>query len=89
MDEGTGKGGEFRFKIVRKHGEFRAYILTRPPLGMRSGNLSNVHMLKDGSMYYVCVVDKIFSCEKMEAVAKLWAKRYMRYIATGMDYNAK
>lgn len=89
VDEQTGAQGAFRFKIVGRRGEYRAYILRRPPVVARSRSLFNVHMLKDGIRYYVCVVQKIRSYEKMEAVAKLWARRYMRYLATGMDYNAE
>lgn len=88
-DEESGKSGAFKFKIVSKHGLYRAYVIERPPLGMRSCSLNNVHMLRDGKKYYVCVTCDIRSYEKMEAVARLWARRYMRYIATGKEYNDK
>lgn len=71
VDKGSGKEGAFSFWIMRKHGEMRAYVLSRSPLGMRSCSLSNIHMLMDGNKYYICVIGRITSYEKMEAVAKL------------------
>ena len=89
VDKESGKGGSFSFLIKRKHGEFSAYVLERHPLGVRSCNLTNVHLLRDDGKYYVCVVGMIRSYAKMVAVAKFWARRYIRYVATGKDYNIK
>ncbi len=88
-DEESGKSGFFKFKIVSRREEYRAYVLERPPLGVYSCSLNDVHMLRDGKKYYVCVVGAIYTYSKMEAVARLWAKRYLRFSATGKDYNEK
>ena len=82
VDESTGKRGSFRFKIVKHYGDYRAYILARPPLGGRDGSMHKVHVLTDCGKPYVCVLGAIESRKKMEAVARLWARKYMRYVAT-------
>lgn len=83
VDESTGKRGSFRFRIVKRYGNYRAYILDRPPLYGRDGSMHKVHVLNDCGNPYVCVQGAIESRKKMEAVARLWARKYMRYVSTG------
>lgn len=84
IDDSTGARGEFKFKLARlRDGEYRAYVLDRPPLNGRDGRMSKVHMLRDCLNPYVCVVNKIVDRKKMIAVAKLWARKYLRYVTTG------
>lgn len=89
VDETSNCGGWFKFKIIRKKGTFRAYVMEMPSLNGRDSSLSKVHMLRDGKRYYVCVVGEVYSKDRMKGIARFWAKRYMRYVATGMDYNVK
>lgn len=88
-DDTSGHSGWFEFKIVRKTGAYRAYVLVCPSLNGRDSRLSKVHMLRDGNQYYVCVIGRVSTAEKMKAIARLWAKRYLRYVETGKDYNVK
>ncbi len=88
-DEESGESGFFKFKIVSRRGEYRAYVLEKPPLGARSCSLNSIHMLRDGKKYYICVIGSIYTYNKMKAVARFWAKRYLRFKATGKDYNEK
>lgn len=88
-DDASGHSGLFVFKISRKTDGYRAYVLKSPPLHGRDASLTKVHMLRDGRRYYVCVLGSVPTLEKMKAIARLWAKRYLRYAATGKDYNAK
>lgn len=91
-EEETGSQGEYTFFVVsQKDGTWRAYVLECPSLNGRSGKGTKVHLYRDDSndKVYICVVQDIFSKEQMIAVAKLWARRYQRYIATGKDFNEK
>lgn len=88
-DEESGTSGAFKFKIILKHGKYRAYVLERPPIKRRDDSMSHLHMYWEGKKCYVCVTCEVWSYAKMEAIARLWAKRYMRYIATGKGYNDK
>lgn len=90
-DEESGRSGLFRFKVVKKLGRgYFAYILDRPPLDGRDGSMHKVHVLTDDNEKpYVCVVQTIETKKKMIAVAKFWARRYLRYVATGKLYEEK
>ena len=88
-DDASGHSGLFVFKISRKTDGYRAYVLESPSLNGRDSSLSKVHMLRDGRWYYVCVLGSVPTLDKMKAIARLWAKRYLRYVATGKDYNEK
>ena len=88
-EETCRRSGFFKFKIVRKNGSYRAYVLERPPLNGRDSALSKVHMLRDGDRYYVCVVGDVETKDRMKGIARFWAKRYLRYAETGLDYNVK
>ena len=88
-DDTSGHSGWFVFKICRKAGGYRAYVLESPSLNGRDSSLSKGHMLRDGNRYYVCVLGSVLTIDKMKAIARLWAKRYLRYVATGKDYNEK
>lgn len=87
VDERTGRRGKFKFRISRRGGEYRAYIIDRPALDGRDGNAHKVHVLTDNGKPYVCVVNSIESRKKMVAVAKLWARKYLRYVETGMLFE--
>ena len=87
QDVDSGKRGLFKFKIVKKGSGYRAYVLSFPSLEGRDGSLSVIHMMRDGTRHYVCVVQSIHSIEKMKAVARLWARKYLRYIASGKKYE--
>ena len=88
-DETSNSSGWFKFKICRKKGAYRAYVLERPSLKGRSASLSNVHMLRDGKNYYICVIGDVDTKERMKGIARLWASRYLRYVETGKDYNER
>ena len=82
--------GFYKFLIKYVFGSgWRAYILSRPECTAREANGSTLHMYGDrkSGLPFVCVTSKVSSKEKMKAVARLWAKRYQRYIATGKAFN--
>lgn len=87
VDETTGQSGKFRFKISKRGDGYRAYILDRPMLGGRDGSMHKVHVLTDGDKPYVCVINTIETRKKMIAVAKLWARKYLRYVETGILFE--
>lgn len=89
FDETSNRSGWFKFKIIRKNGAYRAYVMERPSLNGRDSSLSKVHMLRDGKHYYVCVVGDVYSKDRMKGIARFWAKRYVRYVETGIDYDVK
>ena len=88
-DDTSGCSGWFVFKISSRGGSYRAYVLDKPSLNGCDSSLSKVHMLRDGNRYYVCVLGSVSTVDKMKAIARLWAKRYLRYVKTGKDYNTK
>lgn len=82
--------GFYKFMIKYVFGSgWRAYILSRPECAGREVNGNVLHMYGDKKrgLPFVCVTRKIRSKKKMKAIARLWAKRYQRYIATGKDFN--
>ncbi len=87
VDDTSNRSGWFTFKIVRKKGSYRAYVIKMPPLNGRDSSLMKVHMLSDGKHYYVCVIGDVLTKDRMKGIARFWAKRYLRYVETGMDYN--
>lgn len=88
-DSESGRYGNFKFKIKKKDGSYRAYILEMPlPYG-RDSSMSKIHVLRDNGKIYVCVVNRIYTLKKMKAVAKLWARKYLRYLALGKLYEEK
>ena len=91
-DEETASQGQYTFLVMsQKDGTWRAYVLEHPELNGRSGIGTKVHLYRDGNsnQVYVCVVQDIFSKEQMIAVAKLWARKFQRYIATGKSFEEK
>ena len=84
IDDSTGARGEFKFKLARlRDGEYRAYVLDRPPLNGRDGaHEQGAHA--EGLHQSVRVRGKQNRRpQKMIAVAKLWARKYLRYVTTG------
>lgn len=62
---------------------YRAYIVSAPSYGRRSENLHSTHRFRDGSRYYICWSEKITTVTQMNAVAELWSKATVMYIANG------
>lgn len=92
LDEETNQQGKYSFVVIKlRDNTWRAYVLECPSLNGRSGAGNKIHLYRDenSDYVYVCVVQDIFSKEQMIAVAKLWARKYQRYIATGKDFNEK
>ena len=51
------KGCSYSFAFEYTHSAangYRAYIVSAPSYGRRSGNLHSTHRLRDGSRYYIC-----------------------------------
>ncbi|HIS37542.1 TPA: hypothetical protein IAC10_13130 [Candidatus Scatousia excrementigallinarum] len=89
-DETSRQTGSFQFRIALIGFSYRAYVLDCPSLNGRSAALSDIHMFRDyRGRYYVCVIGKVRSADKMRAICRLWSKRYMRYVATGIDFNQR
>lgn len=80
------KGRSYSFAFEYTHSDadgYRAYIVTAPGYGGRSENLHSTHRLRDGSRYYICWSEKITTVAQMDAVAELWSKATVMYIANG------
>ncbi len=80
----------FRFTLVRcADGSYRAYIRAQPEYGDRSADLNSTHRLSDGrNGFYVCWAPAPRDAQRMLKVARLWAERTARYIATGQRLEA-
>lgn len=84
LDQST----DFRFRFVRTaDGTFRVYILGHPPYAGRREDSEATHRLSDRDGQYICWTQPIKTYEQAQAIAKLWAERTMRYIATGIDHR--
>lgn len=80
------KGRSYSFAFEYTHSAangYRAYIVSAPSYGRHSGDLHSTHRLRDGSRYYICWSEKITTVAQMDAVAELWSKATVMYIANG------
>ena len=79
-----GRNYHFRFKITKSDSDgFRAYIEEAPSYGSRSTSLHATHRLRDSNGHYICWNSRIDSLGAMKAVAQLWTKATVMYIADG------
>jgi hypothetical protein len=74
----------FRFTIVRcANGDYRAYIREQPNYAGRAADAHSSHRLHDRHGHFICWAPMPRTARGILAVAKLWADRTARYIATG------
>ena len=87
-EEATGSEGRYKFAVRYVAGGWRAYVLECPVCSARKTSGDVIHLYGDSKGgVYVCVTEKVKSKSRMIAIAKLWARRYQRYVATGKDFN--
>ncbi len=80
------RGRKYTFRFEYRHSltkGYRAYIIEAPSYGGRSESLQDTHRIRDGEEYYICWNQKIRKREQMDAVAELWSKATVMYIANG------
>ena len=80
----------FRFTFVRcADGSYRAYIRAQPEYRHRQSDMSATHRLRDPrNGFFVCWQPAPRDAVTILKVAKLWAERTARYVATGTRLEA-
>lgn len=80
-------GGRYQFSVEPAGGAWRAYILEQPPYRGRADDAHTTHRLSDGGRHYVCWSQSLATAEAAASVARIWAQRTDRYIATGKSFE--
>lgn len=79
-----GRSYHFRFEYCwSDETGYRAYIVESPSYGLRSKSLVKTHRIYDGDRHYICWAGTVSTVKQMDAVAELWAKATVMYIADG------
>ena len=73
----------FRFRYFWTGTYYRIDILLQPSYGDRSTDVHVIHRLGGPGGYYVCTTLSPATLELAREIARQWAKRTLRYIATG------
>ncbi|MBQ9165855.1 MAG: hypothetical protein IJX71_02875, partial [Oscillospiraceae bacterium] len=83
----VGADCRYQFRLVRKPGTYRCYILRTPSYGNRPHDCHVAHYLMDSTGKYICFTADIPHLEQAKTLCQQWSDMTQRYIETGKTFE--